>query len=92
MRGLKYTFFVAFHVISNVALYMSAWIEIFPYGCTQLFGFVALYMSAWIEIVLLDSAFNSKKCRTHMSTLIEIGVQDVSDDKRCRRTLHECED
>ncbi|WP_162130795.1 hypothetical protein [Bacillus xiamenensis] len=36
--------------VGNVALYMSAWIEILALEKAKAVGNVALYMSAWIEI------------------------------------------
>ena len=50
--------------MQNVALYMSAWIEIVAVLLTNLKLSVALYMSAWIEIDETNTTFTVPGRRT----------------------------
>ena len=48
----------------HVALYTSAWIEIYALMIYPLSAIVALYTSAWIEIVVRKNVVDNHKCRT----------------------------
>ena len=56
----------------NVALYMSAWIEISLIGKKQSVVDVALYMSAWIEIIFVALGHHECCVALYMSAWIEM--------------------
>ena len=56
----------------NVALFVSAWIEIKRDLCLLLFGTVALFVSAWIEISLPEHSKTNLVVALFVSAWIEI--------------------
>ena len=75
-----------------VALYMSAWIEIFLLRVESNQEIVALYMSAWIEIRMGFPTLTSGLVALYMSAWIEIVSIIYQYPPFYCRTLHECVD
>ncbi|WP_342497747.1 dipeptidyl aminopeptidase [Bacillus sp. FSL R7-0672] len=74
----------------DVALYMSAWIEIIEYEEMPSIHYVALYMSAWIEITIQGLLERFYLVALYLSAWIEIHVVNkFMYCTRCR-TLPEC--
>ena len=76
----------------RVALYTSAWIEIFECIHRTFSIVVALYTSAWIEIRMGQSLKHSHVVALYTSAWIEIPTGKALLGKAVGRTLHECVD
>ena len=76
----------------SVALYTSAWIEIYPLSRHKHLWCVALYTSAWIEIALTDCVRGKCRCRTLHECVDWNPCPHALDALSLRRTLHECVD
>ena len=72
MRGLKYSGIKINKHVRIVALYTSAWIEIFHMITPSLDSLVALYTSAWIEIVVFFNRDSSASVALYTSAWIEM--------------------
>src|SRR5699024_493360 len=72
VRGLKYGESMNELMDDGVALYTSAWIEIFVMSGSISISSVALYTSAWIEIFLVPPSPVSFPVALYTSAWIEI--------------------
>ena len=75
-----------------VALYTSAWIEIYSRHAWPLMTIVALYTSAWIEIFIRSSENFTTAVALYTSAWIERFQAVAPEHYPQRRTLHECVD